>query len=241
MACVEKTPRVSCQNMYRSSFAVSHALSPIGQCLPLRLFSSLRILLASSRSDGILQRAVLCVMPGPLVSPFPHRADFDRFFFARVASCPTETNKLLPRELWHAHGVTRLFGWTDLQDRLGGEFRDHNIVALEHEILRFADGGLVAGLHSNMALWTAARRWRGFGDEMVPFGDNKHNPLRPSRAVIALEQVGLHVYIRSCLSVLYMLHAWDLIGLISLTAIPHRCTYTRSRLHRRAWPSRAGV
>jgi len=39
--------------------------------------------------------------------------------------------KVFPRELWHAHGVTRAFAWQDLQGRVGGEFRDFNIVALE--------------------------------------------------------------------------------------------------------------
>ena len=59
-----------------------------------------------------------------------------------VASNFAGVFKLLPRELWHAHGVTRLFNWADLQGRLGGEFRDHNVVALEQEILRFAVGAI---------------------------------------------------------------------------------------------------
>ena len=62
-------------------------------------------------------------------------------------------------------------------------------MALEQEILRFADGGLVAPLHSNLALWTAARRWRGLGDELLSPGSNKYDPARPSRTVVALEQV----------------------------------------------------
>lgn len=72
--------------------------------------------------------------------------------------------------MWHAYGVTRVFGWADLQTRVGGEFKDYNVVLLEQEILRLADGGSVVGLHSSMALWTAERRWFGYNDELVPFG-----------------------------------------------------------------------
>jgi len=99
--------------------------------------------------------------------------------------------KALPRELWHAHGVTRLFGWSDLQGRVGGEFKDFNVVALEQEVLRFSDGGAVLGLHSTLALWTAQKRWLGFGDELTQVGDSKYDPNRHTRSVFALEE--LHV------------------------------------------------
>lgn len=77
---------------------------------------------------------------------------------------------MFPRELWHAHGVTRVFGWADLQTRVGGEFKDFNIVLLEQEILRLSDGGAIVGLHSSLGLWTAEKRWFGFNDELVPHG-----------------------------------------------------------------------
>jgi hypothetical protein len=49
--------------------------------------------------------------------------------------------KVFPRELWHAHGVTRAFAWQDLQGRVGGEFRDFNIVALEQVKEKKKGGG----------------------------------------------------------------------------------------------------
>jgi hypothetical protein len=66
--------------------------------------------------------------------------------------------------------VSRVFGWADLQSRVGGEFKDFNVVLLEQEIVRLADGGAVLGLHSSLGLWTAERRWFGFNDELVPHG-----------------------------------------------------------------------
>jgi len=39
--------------------------------------------------------------------------------------------------------------------------------------LRLSDAGLLAGLHSTLALWTAQRRWKGLGDELLGHGDNK--------------------------------------------------------------------
>ena len=49
----------------------------------------------------------------------------------------------------------------------------------------------MASLHSSLSLWTAARRWKGLGDELVALGENKHDPRRPSRSVVALEAAHL--------------------------------------------------
>lgn len=47
------------------------------------------------------------------------------------------------------------------------------------EILRLADGGLVASLHSTLGLWTAERRWLGFNDELTAQGNRLSLLSRP--------------------------------------------------------------